>query len=127
MKEMCDEISWLPNWLAVYVELAGAIRTMAVHQSFVWQVENRVGMPISAFSAAIPTFLLGAYARACWPMLVRFCNMFSLIPDCQSGTRDEETQNLHWPVDFSWKQSDITKLDLMRFPCKRIGGRHWNF
>ena len=126
---MCESKprSWLPNWLAVYVENAGAIRTMAVHRSFVCQIENRVGMPISAFSAAIPTIIPGAYARACWPMLVKFCNMFSLILDCQSGNRDEETQNLQWPVDFPWKQSDRTKLDMMRFPCKRIGRRPWDF
>ena len=43
------------------------------------------------------------------------------------GNRDEETQNLQWPADFASKQSDRTKLDMMRFPCKRIGSRPWDF
>ena len=54
---MCESKprSWLPNWLAVYVENAGAIRTMAVHRSFVCQIENRVGMPsLQSFLVPMP-------------------------------------------------------------------------
>ena len=57
--------SFLPQWLAAPLEVAGAVRTLTYHRGLVMQIEDWVGMPILMFGATLPAFLAaGLLGRA---------------------------------------------------------------
>lgn len=60
---------WLPLWVEAYLDVAKAMKTLWYHQTLVQQLESWVGMSISMFSAAIPTIIIGGFARVGLPLL----------------------------------------------------------
>ena len=54
---------WLPLWVEAYLDVAKAMKTLWYHQTSVQQLESWVGMSLSMFSAALPTIIIGGFAK----------------------------------------------------------------